>query len=89
MWVEQAAPLTPERGPSAELPRAGKLTICFGDGQLEPLLQNPEPLSLTIRYRAASRAELYEYSTKLHRTAAQPSARPQWRAKEPQVVVIG
>jgi hypothetical protein len=89
MWVEQAAPLAPERGPSAELPRSGKLTICFGDGELEALLQSPEPLTLSVQYRAAGRPELYEYSVKLHRAAAQPNARPQWRAKSSRVVVIG
>jgi hypothetical protein len=88
MWVEQTAPLAPERGPSAELPRGSNLTIHFGDGQLEPLLQNPEPLTLNVQYRAAGRPELYEYTVKLHRAAAQPSACPQWRAKSAQVVVV-
>lgn len=88
MWTEEPAPLAPERKSTAELPRGAKLTICFGEGELEPLLLNPEPLRLSVRYRAAGRPELFEYTVKLHRAAAQPSARAQWRAKEPQVVVI-
>jgi hypothetical protein len=62
MWIEEAAPLAPERKPTAELPRAGKLTICFGEGELEPLLLNLEPLRLSVRYRAAGRPELFEYT---------------------------
>jgi hypothetical protein len=89
MWVEEQAPLVPERGPSAKLMRYGKLTVCFGENTLAPILQNPEPLRLIIRFRAVGSPELYEYSLKLHRAAAQPSARPQWRSKDPELVVIG
>lgn len=89
MWVEQAAPLAPERGATAELPRGSKLTICFGEGALEPLLQNPEPLHLSVYFRALGRPELYEYSLTLHRAAAQASARPQWRAKDAKLLIVG
>jgi hypothetical protein len=89
MWVEERAPLAPERGPTAELAHGRELTISFGDGELESLLQSAEPLRLAVRYRAAGRGELYEFRLKLHRAAAAASARPQWRAKDAEVVVIG
>lgn len=89
MWVEQTAPLAPERGPTAELPRERMLTICFGEGTLEPISQSLEPMRLSVRFRAAGRPELYEYSLKLHRAAAQASARPQWRTKDAKVLIVG
>jgi hypothetical protein len=88
MHAEEAPPLQPEPGPSAEVPRDKHLFIAFGEGELAALPQTNEPLKLRVRYDTRAGGGTYEYRLSLHRAASDATARPQWRGKNPETLAV-
>jgi hypothetical protein len=73
----------------AELPVDGRVTLSFAHDGIAALAGATGRLGLRVRYRAAERAELFEYRLQLARADSERSGEPCWTGRHPATVIVG